>query len=74
MANRPTGFTYEQVGNDVMIDHHGRRATTLRNAAAVRFLAEVEEGDPQEVMARATGNYKRGNERAAKAHPRNHGR
>ncbi len=28
-------------------------------------------GDPQEVMARLTGNYKRGNERTARNHPRN---
>ncbi|MGH8952249.1 MAG: hypothetical protein ACRDX9_12560 [Acidimicrobiia bacterium] len=39
--------------------------TTLRGEAAGRFLSRVAEGDPQQVMARATGNYKRGNERAA---------
>jgi hypothetical protein len=31
-------------------------------------------GEPQLVMARWTGNYKRGNERAAREHPRNRGR
>ena len=35
----------------------------LRGRAAERFLADVESGDPQAVMARVTGNYKRGNER-----------
>ena len=50
-------------GGDVVITHHGRTATTLRGVAAERFLAKVERGDPQQVMARVTGNYKRGNER-----------
>lgn len=74
MGKRPDGFTYEQVRGEVVVHHHGRRATTLRGAAADRFLADVEDDDPQEVMARVTGNYKRGNERTAKDHPRNRGR
>ena len=41
------------------------------DAGTAQFLAEVDEGDPQEVMARWTGNYRRGNERTAKNHPRN---
>jgi hypothetical protein len=57
----------------VVITHHGRPATTLRGDRAARFLAEVEGGDPQEVMARWTGNYRRGNERTARNHPRNRG-
>lgn len=67
----PSGFTYEDRGSEVVISHHGRRATVLRGSAANRFLREVEERDPQELMARATGNYKRGNERMGKGHPRN---
>ncbi|UJH70180.1 hypothetical protein [Ornithinimicrobium sp. INDO-MA30-4] len=67
----PHGFTYRVVGDDVLISHHGRLATTLRGTAAKRFLTDVEGVDPQELMARQTGNYKRGNERAAKNHPRN---
>ncbi|UNS97145.1 hypothetical protein MMF93_11955 [Streptomyces tubbatahanensis] len=67
----PRGFAYEQRGADVVITHHGRPVTTLRGARAERFLAEVRAGDEQLVMARWTGNYKRGNERAARAHPRN---
>ncbi|WP_369201083.1 hypothetical protein [Streptomyces sp. PU-14G] len=68
----PSGFTYEQRGGAaVVISHHGRPVTTLRGARAERFLAEVRAGDEQLVMARWTGNYKRGNERAARAHPRN---
>lgn len=71
MGRSPTSFEYRRNGNDVVITHHGRRAATLRGAAAARFLSDVESGDPQELMARLTGNYKRGNERVAKNHPRN---
>jgi hypothetical protein len=70
MANRPDGFTHELVRGDIVISHHGRRAVTLRGAAAQQFLADVEH-EPQQLMARITGNYKRGNERVAKQHPRN---
>ena len=65
------GFDYDvRRDGTVLITHHGRRATVLRGPRAEEFLAEVE-GDPQGVMARWTGNYKRGNERQAKQHPRN---
>lgn len=74
MANPPSGFEYRSAGQDVVISHHGRRATVLRGDAARRFLAEVGSGDPQELMARVTGNYKHGNERRAKNHPRNRNR
>lgn len=74
----PSGFIYRQRGDgSVVITHHGRAAATLRGARAARFLAEAEAeaeteaGDPQEVMARWTGNYRRGNERTARDHPRN---
>ena len=73
----PEGFDYETRGGEVVISHHGRRATVLRGTAAARFLADVEDAsgdDEQELMARLTGNYRRGNERTAKNHPRNSGR
>lgn len=69
------GFTcHSRKNGDVEIRHHGRSVSTLRGAEARKFLAAVEAGDPDErqrLMARVTGNYKRGNERAAGAHPRN---
>jgi hypothetical protein len=70
---RPHGFQYEEhTTGPVRITHHGRPATTLNGARAAQFLAEVEaSSDPQLVMARWTGNYKRGNERTARNHPRN---
>lgn len=71
VARSPDGFEFRCIGSEVVISHHGRRATTLRGAAAARFLVEVENGDDQELMARVTGNYKHGNERANRNHPRN---
>ncbi|AZQ33929.1 hypothetical protein EJ357_10970 [Streptomyces cyaneochromogenes] len=69
---RPHGFTYQEHANGtVHITHHGRPATTLHGPRAAQFLAEIETSDPQLVMARWTGNYKRGNERTARDHPRN---
>lgn len=59
----PTGFDYRRRGTEVLITHHGRPATTLRGRRAADFLEDVESGDPQELMARLTGNYKHGNER-----------
>jgi len=71
----PEGFDYDVRGGEVVVTHHGKRATVLRGNAAARFLADVEDGDDeQELMARVTGNYRRGNERTAKDHPRNRGR
>ncbi len=57
-----------------MITHHGRLATVLRGERAGRFLEAVRVADPEaamELMARLTGNYRRGNERDAGLHPRN---
>ncbi|GLZ40371.1 hypothetical protein [Actinokineospora sp. NBRC 105648] len=44
----------------------GRVVTTLRGKAAAALLAKLERTDAegaQQLLARATGNYKRGNER-----------
>ena len=72
MGGRPEGFDWQELPDgSIRITHHGKQATTLRGARAAEFVADVESGDPQELMARLTGNYKRGNERMAKNHPRN---
>lgn len=73
MSGRPEGFAYEQRGDEVVVFHHGRRAATLRGDRAAVFLVDVGSRDPQELMARLTGNYRRGNERTARKHPRNAG-
>lgn len=63
MGGQPNGFEFSLRGDRVEIRHNGRLATTLRKSAALTFLDDVERHDPQHVMARVTGNYKRGNER-----------
>ncbi|KIF05469.1 hypothetical protein PL81_13010 [Streptomyces sp. RSD-27] len=69
---RADGFSYGVQGDGtVVITHRGRTAGTLRGGRAEKFLAEVEAGDAQLVMARWTGSYKFGNERTARNHPRN---
>jgi hypothetical protein len=70
---RPHGFSYEShADGTVRIAHHGRPATTLHGPRAAQFLAEIAaRTDDQLVMARWTGNYRRGNERTAREHPRN---
>ena len=74
MAGRPDGFAFEQRGEEVVVTHHDRLASVLRGRRAAQFLEDVDRGDPQELMARVTGNYRRGNERQARQHPRNRGR
>ena len=69
----PSGFEFVVRGEDVVIRHHGITATVLRGARAQDFLAEAAIGDAQLLMARITGNYRRGNERTARKHPRNQG-
>lgn len=66
MAGTPEGFEFVERDDRVEIRHHGRPAATLRKAAAAKFLRDVERGDPQQLMARVTGNYKHGNERVAR--------
>lgn len=73
----PSGFDFQvRASGEVIITHRGRAATTLRGDDAEAFLAELAglaatAPDAQELMARVTGNYRRGNERLAKQHPRN---
>ena len=60
----PAGFSYTRRKNgEVIIKHNGHKAAVLRGERAKKFLSRVETRDPQEVMARMTGNYKRGNEK-----------
>ena len=64
--SRPEGFEWQRGSNgDVAVFHHGRVAWTLKGRRAQEFVEDIELGDAQELMARLTGNYKRGNERRA---------
>lgn len=50
----------------VFISWHGKVVKTLSGAAAERFLVQmagIDDFDAQLVMAKATGNFKHGNER-----------
>jgi hypothetical protein len=75
---RAEGFDWSQRKNgDVVIRHHGTVATTLRGRGAADFLDDIErggDGGAQELMARLTGNHRRGNERLARRHPRHRDR
>lgn len=64
LEDEPFSFRAQKDGT-VRIAYHGTTVTTLAGKEAARFLARVD-ADPdtaQLVMAKATGNFKRGNER-----------
>lgn len=69
------GFRFREAGRgEVNITHHGKHAATLRGDKADAFLQDMQVSNhrgQQQEMARVTGNYKRGNERQARNHPRN---
>jgi len=67
------GFSYrERRSGELVVERDHVVVATLRGRTAERFIRDVESGDPQQVMAKVTGQYRRGNERSrAKAHPRN---
>ena len=68
LAHEP--FTYRALkGGRVMLFYEGRAVETLTGRVATRFLEQVVQATPpqaQVLMARATKNFKRGNERAGK--------
>ena len=74
MTGADLGFTYRAFKNGLVeIRHNGIVAASLRGKDAETFLnaASDQSRDLQQLMARLTGNYRRGNERHAKGHPRN---
>jgi hypothetical protein len=64
------GFTYLAVKSGaVFIRRHSQTASELRGAEAEAFLKKIGPASfsqAQQIMARVTGNYKRGNERTAR--------
>jgi hypothetical protein len=63
VMGRPTGFEFRRrKDGTVVITQHGRQAAVLRGKRAEQFMAKLG-SDDQGLMARLTGNYKRGNER-----------
>ncbi len=66
LAGEPFSFLARADGS-IVIRYHAAPVTLLRGKAAARFMTRVSSGDAanaQQLMARATGNFKRGNERA----------
>lgn len=63
-------FSYETHKNgSVHIAYLGKTVSTLKGKNASRFLSKIESCDDssaQLLMAKATGNFKRGNERGNK--------
>lgn len=66
----PTGFGWSTRANgELAISRDGRVVTVLRGRAAERLTArlsapEASDDATQHLLARATGNYRRGNERS----------
>lgn len=67
-ADEPFSFLSRADGS-IVIRYRAAPVTHLRGKAAARFLARMEGADAaaaQQVMARATGSFKRGSERDGK--------
>jgi hypothetical protein len=67
LAGEPFSFQTRADGS-IVIRYHAAPVTILRGTAAARFVVRVSDVDAptaQQLMARATGNFKRGNERRA---------
>jgi len=66
------GFSFSVSKNgNLEIMHHGKLATRFSKKKGVRLAVQLEESqfyEQQQLMARLTGNYKRGNEHVSKSH------
>jgi hypothetical protein len=77
MANKlleDLDFAFNEFKNgDVIIKRKGIHVTKLSGKKAIGFTADMAYNcfaKQQQLMARITGNYKRGNEHQVKSHPR----
>lgn len=63
-------FSFRQYKNGgVSVFYHEREVTILSGKNAEKFLSRIENADEMErqmIMAKITGNFKRGNERVGK--------
>jgi len=53
----------------VFISYHGKQVTALSGNRAEAFISEIEDAEGKEaqlIMAKVTGNFKRGNEKMSK--------
>ena len=69
------GFSYALYKNGhVAISRNEKIVILLKNNTAAKFQREITDlgfANQQQLMARVSGNYKRGNERKTKNHPKN---
>ncbi len=68
LQERPFSFRETKDGK-VFIAWHGKPVITLQGKAAEKFLAAATSADAKQaqlLMARITGNFKRGNEKSKK--------
>ncbi|MBY8998420.1 MAG: hypothetical protein KGD60_11870 [Candidatus Thorarchaeota archaeon] len=59
-------YSWNEVKGEVRIYWNGTLVTTLRKESAVRFQTKISQANPKEtqlIMAKVTGNFKRGNEK-----------
>jgi hypothetical protein len=64
-ADADLGFSFsERKSGEIVITRDGRQVAVLRGPATDRFRRLVARLGEQQAMARVTGNYRRGNERA----------
>jgi hypothetical protein len=73
MGDMPQQFTHRITKDGrVLVAFHGRHVVTVAGTAAARLTAQLRDADAdadavQLLLARATGNFKRGNERRGDA-------
>lgn len=68
LAEEPFSYSATKDGK-VFVSCHGKRVTILQGKEAERFLTRIDSADAQQaqlIMAKCTGNFKRGNEKMAK--------
>ena len=69
------GFVHTVAKNgNVLINREGKLVTILRGSKAADFAEKMQVldfGRQQQLMARMTGNYKRGNEKLSRNHLKN---
>lgn len=68
LEDKPFSHRLYKNGN-LSVFYRGREVTLLKGKEAQKFLARVENADEMEaqmIMAKVTGNFKRGNEREGK--------
>ncbi|MCE7736321.1 MAG: hypothetical protein GPJ54_15680, partial [Candidatus Heimdallarchaeota archaeon] len=67
------GFSYELQGQFIIFYRHGLKIKQIKGLEAQKFIefTQVQSDENIQIqIAKLTGNYKRGNERKARNHPR----